>query len=47
MKANKNKIFASKGKVLYCEELKMYCTATTDKKHKWIEVDEPEDEEDE
>ena len=36
------KIYASKGKVLYCRELNIYCTATTDKLHEWIEVDEDE-----
>lgn len=36
------KIKANKDKVLYCEELKMYATATTDTKHEWIEVDESE-----
>ena len=36
------KIIASKGKVLYCEELKRYCSATTDTKHQWVEVDESE-----
>lgn len=39
---NETKIIASKGKLLYCQELKMYCTATTDTKHEWIEVDESE-----
>jgi len=34
------KIIAHKGKILYCEELKRFATATTDKKHKWVEVDE-------
>lgn len=33
------KIIAHKGKILYCEELKRYATATTDKKHEWVEVD--------
>ena len=36
------KQIASKGKVLYCEKLKKYCKATTDKKHEWVEVDESE-----
>ena len=36
------KIIAKKGKVLYCPELKIYCTATTDTEHEWIEVDESE-----
>ena len=36
------KLKASKGKILYCEELKRYATATTDDKHIWIEVDESE-----
>lgn len=36
------KLIASKGKVLYCEELKRYCTATTDIKHEWVEIDEEE-----
>ena len=29
---------ADKDKILYCKELKLYCTATTDTKHKWVEV---------
>ena len=33
------KKIASKGKILYCEELKRYATATTDEKHEWVEVD--------
>ena len=33
------KQIASKGKILYCKELNRYCTATTDTKHTWIEVD--------
>lgn len=33
------KIIAKKGKILYCEELKRYATATTDTKHEWVEVD--------
>lgn len=36
------KRIASKGKVLYCERLKRYCTATTDEKNEWVEVDESE-----
>ena len=36
------KIIAKKGKILYCEELKRYATATTDTKHEWVEVDESE-----
>ena len=36
------KLIAKKGKVLYCEELKRYATATTDTKHEWVEVDESE-----
>ena len=32
------KIFAPKGSLLYCKELNIYCTATTDDKHKWIVV---------
>lgn len=40
------KQIAKKGYVLYCEELKRYCRATTDKKHTWIEVDESEVKED-
>ena len=39
------KKIASKGKVLYCEKLKRYCTATTDEKHEWVEVDKVEEEE--
>lgn len=39
------KQIAKKGKVLYCEELKRYCKATTDTKHEWVEVDESEVEE--
>ena len=39
------KIKASKGKVLYCQELNIYCTATTDTEHEWVEVDESEVEE--
>lgn len=39
------KIKANKGKLLYCEKLKRYCTATTDEKHEWVEVDESEVEE--
>lgn len=41
--ANTVKIIAHKGKVLYCEELNRYATATTDTKHKWVEVDETEE----
>ena len=37
--ANTVKIIARKGTILYCEELKRYATATTDSKHKWVEVD--------
>ena len=33
------KIIAKKGKILYCEELKRYATATTDIEHEWVEVD--------
>lgn len=33
---------ASKGKVLYCEELKKYASATTDTKHTWVEVEKSE-----
>ena len=33
---------ADKGKMLYCKELNIYCTATTDTKHTYIEVDESE-----
>ena len=36
------KLIAKKGKVLYCEKLNMYVTATTDTKHKWVEVNESE-----
>lgn len=36
------KIYASKGKLLYCAELNIYCTATTDTEHEWVEVDEQE-----
>jgi len=36
------KKIAKKGKILYCEELKRYATATTDEKHEWVEVDESE-----
>ena len=36
------KQIAGKGKLLYCKELNIYCTATTDTKHIWIEVDEEE-----
>ena len=36
------KRIASKGKVLYCQELNRYATATTDTKHEWVEVDESE-----
>ena len=42
MKQYDNKKVAEKGKVLYCEELKRYATATTDKKHEWVEIDESE-----
>lgn len=36
------KRIASKGKVLYCKELKRYASATTDTKHTWVEVDKSE-----
>ena len=45
--ANTVKIIAHKGKVLYCEELNRYATATTDTKHKWVEVDATEENEEE
>ena len=34
------KMIAPKGKVFFCKELNMYCKATTDKKHEWVEIDE-------
>ena len=40
------KLIAKKGKILYCEELNRYATATTDTEHKWVEVDESEVKED-
>ena len=33
---------ASKGKLLYCKQLRLYCKATVDTKHEWVEVDEKE-----
>ncbi len=45
--ANTVKIIAHKGKVLYCEELKRYATATTDTKHDWEEVNLVEENEEE
>ena len=42
---SKKKI-ASKGKILYCAELDRYCTATTDTKHEWVEVDDESEVED-
>lgn len=38
----KNKICAKRGKILYCEELNKFATATTDTKHTWVEVEEEE-----
>ena len=42
MKTKNNKIYASKGKILYCEKLNKYATATTDLKNKWVEIPEEE-----
>ena len=39
------KKIAKKGKILYCQELNRYATATNDTKHEWVEVDESEVEE--
>lgn len=36
------KRYASKGKFLYCAELNIYCIATTDTEHEWIEIDKEE-----
>lgn len=38
------KIIASKDKILYCQELDRYATATTDNKHEWVEVEKEQDE---
>lgn len=40
------KLYADKGKFLYCEKLNRYCTSTTDLTHEWIDVDEREDKKD-
>ena len=39
------KRYAPKGKLLYCEELNIYCTCTTDDKHEWTEVDKENEDE--